>query len=134
MCKECQLEYQRQLRKRHPERWKIYRETYKNRHPERHRRSAKNQHLRRLYNITIEEFESALEKQGNVCFLCKTDHPKGPGSFHVDHCHTHGQIRALLCTGCNLGLGAFKDDPSLLRKAAKYVEEAHKKITKEQRK
>lgn len=43
----------------------------------------------------------------------------------VDHCHTTGKIRGLLCDDCNQGIGHFRDSPDLLRRAADYLEESH---------
>lgn len=43
-------------------------------------------------------------------------------NLHIDHCHTSGKIRGVLCTNCNRGLGHFKDNPQLLRLAAEYIE------------
>ena len=39
----------------------------------------------------------------------------------VDHCHKTGQIRGLLCSACNKGIGLFYDNPDFLRKAASWV-------------
>ncbi len=61
-----------------------------------------------------------LVDQGGVCALCRT----APAA-HVDHDHATGGVRELLCFNCNGGLGQFKDDPALLRAAARYVE-AHR--------
>lgn len=41
---------------------------------------------------------------------------------HVDHCHTTGRVRGLLCRRCNVSLGHFDDDPTILRRLADYLE------------
>jgi hypothetical protein len=48
--------------------------------------------------------------------------PGGRGDcFKVDHDHVTGAVRALLCHGCNIGIGLFRDDPGLLEDAASYL-------------
>lgn len=84
--------------------------------------------LKRKYGITQEDYTRLLNDQGGVCAFCKsTDTGIGAGStekraFAVDHCHTTGKVRALLCHRCNPGLGYFRDNPELLRKAIAYLE------------
>lgn len=51
------------------------------------------------------------------CTLCGSRH-----RLSVDHCHDKNKVRNILCTNCNHGLGNFKDNPTLLRLAAQYVE------------
>ncbi len=43
---------------------------------------------------------------------------------HTDHCHKRGDFRGLLCSSCNLALGALRDDPETLRRLALYLEVA----------
>ncbi|WP_396349631.1 endonuclease VII domain-containing protein [Geodermatophilus sp. DSM 44513] len=57
-----------------------------------------------------------LAAEGGLCAICKT----APAA-HVDHDHATGAVRALLCFGCNGGLGQFKDNPTFLHAAAYYV-------------
>jgi hypothetical protein len=76
-------------------------------------------HLRRTFGITQADYEELLARQGGGCAICG----KKPGkiSLHVDHDHETGEIRGLLCVGCNNALGQFRDDPELLSRATDYV-------------
>lgn len=76
--------------------------------------------LKRLYGITLEEYDSMLEEQEGCCAICKT--LPNERKLHVDHCHTTGKVRQLLCSGCNTAIGALKEDPEIIRAAAAYVE------------
>lgn len=73
-------------------------------------------HLKRRYGITAEEADEMLADQGGLCAICRT----APAA-HVDHDHATGAVRALLCFGCNGGLGQFRDNPVFLHAAAYYV-------------
>ena len=79
--------------------------------------STRNFHLKRRYGITAEQYDAMAAGQGSLCLLCRVRPPK-----HVDHDHLTGKVRGLLCSGCNQGLGNFKDDAARLRAAADYVE------------
>jgi hypothetical protein len=74
-------------------------------------------HLARRYGITAEEADVMSAEQGGLCAICR-DAP----AAHVDHDHDTGRVRQLLCFNCNGGLGQLKDDPTVLRAAARYVE------------
>jgi len=82
---------------------------------------AANAHLKRNYGITLAEYDTMLEQQEGCCKVCGTDEPGGQGRFHVDHNHTTGKVRGLLCSECNTGLGKFKDSPTVLLKALAYL-------------
>ena len=70
------------------------------------------------YGVTPEMYQAMLDAQDNCCAICGEPFTK---SAHVDHCHASGKVRALLCGGCNRGLGQFKDDPERLTAAATYL-------------
>jgi hypothetical protein len=74
--------------------------------------------LKQEYGITLEQFEAMRDAQGGCCAICEEPFSKTP---HVDHCHATGNVRALLCGGCNTGLGRFRDNPEHMEAAARYV-------------
>ncbi|WP_405506289.1 endonuclease VII domain-containing protein [Streptomyces cyaneofuscatus] len=83
--------------------------------------------LLRLYGITLDQYNEMLAKQGQLCALCG-ERPDTDRRMHVDHDHTTGKIRALLCHHCNLLLGNAKDSPARLRQAIAYLER-HSSVT-----
>jgi hypothetical protein len=85
-----------------------------------HRRPAR---LRRIFGLSLDDYERMLAEQGGVCALCGSPPGNDLRTRHlaVDHCHETGRIRGLLCGGCNRALGFFKDDPELLDRAAAYL-------------
>jgi hypothetical protein len=74
--------------------------------------------LKRLYGISVAEYDALLAKQGGVCAICRR-RPKR--RLCVDHCHLTGTIRGLLCHSCNLGLGSMKEDQASLVAALAYL-------------
>lgn len=95
-----------------------------------HRRTK----LKARFGLSEGQLAAMVEAQGDRCALCGTETPGGAGRWHIDHDHaccsgkrTCGEcIRGLLCNNCNMGLGQFKDDPDLMRRAAEYVERFRK--------
>jgi hypothetical protein len=79
--------------------------------------SDRNYKLKLRYGITEDDFERMLARQGGLCAICRVV----PGTF-VDHCHTTGRVRGVLCFNCNNGLGHFADNLVLLELAALYLE------------
>jgi hypothetical protein len=73
---------------------------------------------KRNFGISENDYAQMLVDQDNSCAICKKE--IGWESA-VDHCHTTGKIRGLLCRNCNLGLGGFKDNIETIRKAIEYV-------------
>lgn len=67
--------------------------------------------------LSVEEIENIKSVQNNLCAICFEPNPSD-----LDHCHKTGKVRWLLCKHCNRGLGAFRDNPELLRRAADLLE------------
>lgn len=91
--------------------------------------SGKNrdEHLRRKYGISSEDYDRLLAEQGGGCALCGVRPEElTTGRFrnflHVDHCHDTGRVRGLLCPEHNLLLGKFGDSPDMFRKVLAYLE------------
>lgn len=89
-------------------------------HFQKHHGKIKDKNLKRVYGISLQQFNEMLEKQDRKCGICEND-LDGKLLTHIDHCHTTGKIRAILCHYCNTGLGLFKESPDLLAKATKYL-------------
>lgn len=84
-------------------------------------RWARNARLRE-YGLTVEQYDAMLLSQGAVCAICGSAEAGGfGGRLPVDHDHTTGEVRGLLCHDCNAGLGRFADDPDRLLAAAAYL-------------
>lgn len=85
------------------------------------KRLHKDSQLRIKYGLTLEAYEQMLASQGGGCAICHGP-PKSKRGFHVDHDHKTGKVRAILCGGCNVGIGYFYENPKLLIAASKYLE------------
>jgi len=70
------------------------------------------------YGLTPEQWDAMYEGQRGRCAICK-EIPKQ--SLQVDHCHTTGEVRGLLCPPCNRAIGMLREDPENISRAAIYV-------------
>ena len=111
-------EYQREWRKRNPDYYKGYIARRVSDNPRYHKEAK----LRSQYGISLEQWDEMFERQAGLCSICRSESP-----LHVDHDHDTGQVRELLCTKCNLGIGCFEDDPDTLTRAAEYAAKWRKK-------
>lgn len=78
--------------------------------------------LKSKYGITPERYAEMENAQGGCCAIC--DRPTPGKHLAVDHNHVTGEVRALLCSNCNRGIGHFQDSSNLLRNAAQYLDAA----------
>lgn len=91
----------------------------------RHRsRAITDRYVLKGYGLTPAAYDALFVAQGGLCAICRsadTGHKRAKRMF-VDHCHTTGVVRGLLCNYCNIMLGAAKDSHERLRCAASYLE------------
>ena len=86
-------------------------------------------HIKRTYGISWEEYLGLFSKQRGQCGICKitlSTHLEEDNQHevaHIDHCHTTGKIRGLLCNKCNTGIGWLNDSALTCKLAALYLEE-----------
>ncbi len=85
-----------------------------------HKRSA---YLRHAYGITLEDYNSMFTKQEGKCAICKIHQIELNKSLCVDHCHSTGKIRGLLCHNCNHAIGKLQDSPMIIMAAYNYLVE-----------
>lgn len=92
--------------------------------PQQVKTSGRRASLKRLYGISLEDYDRMLQEQNNACAICNTTDTSGckGGKFHVDHCHNSKKIRQLLCSKCNCAIGLLNEDPLLFDAAKKYLE------------
>jgi hypothetical protein len=114
-CKEC-LQGKQKIRK--------------DRDPTIYRRVEWPSKLKRVYGITVDDYYKMLANQNGGCAICGSKVASArrrkyvaTEMFFVDHCHSTGKVRGLLCGTCNRGLGYFKDSPELLSNAIAYLKE-----------
>ena len=89
--------------------------------------NSRRTHLKNTYNLTPEDYDFLVFNQGNKCAIChQQEHRLLPSGkikpLSVDHNHTTGKVRALLCNDCNAALGFSKENKILLLNMIDYLE------------
>lgn len=110
-CKDCVKIASREWRKNNPEKQRV---------------SHKASWLKRAYGITLEEYNAIHSKQSGVCAICKqaetrVGHWGLKLDLAVDHCHSTGRIRGLLCANCNQAIGLLRHLPENCKTAEQYL-------------
>ena len=85
-------------------------------------------HIKIKYGISIEQYNQMLERQNGKCQICfcvfdlRGSQRTMP---HIDHDHSTGKVRGLLCHGCNSAIGYAREDIDLLVNCIKYLRKHH---------
>lgn len=83
--------------------------------------TRRNWYLQKTYGIDLEQYNKKFHLQNGRCAVCDIHCSELTRALHVDHNHFTGQVRGLLCHGCNTALGGFKENSDLLAKAIEYL-------------
>ena len=75
--------------------------------------------LKRRYNLTTKQYSDMLSAQNSCCKICNTI--MNPPC--VDHSHTTGKTRGLLCMNCNTSIGLLKENTNIINNLIKYIKE-----------
>ena len=75
---------------------------------------------RRKYGMEPDEFIQMMKNQNGLCAICSEEPERG---LVVDHNHSTGIVRGLLCHQCNTAIGLLKDNHIILAKATEYLKQ-----------
>ena len=78
--------------------------------------------LKRTFGISLQDWDALYRAQGGGCAICGVPCEPDGRRLSVDHDHDTGQIRGLLCSGCNTGIGLLREDPDVLLAAIHYLD------------
>lgn len=113
------LEYTQRSYRKNAEQKKRYAAGWRERNPEKVREQWRRKNLEK-YGLTPAQYDEMLASQDGVCAICRqVDHVSR--RLHVDHCHSTGRVRGLLCGPCNSVIGLAREDPAVLRAAIDYL-------------
>lgn len=116
-CKECQAFRYREWRRQNLKKMAADQKRRRHADPER----FKDYSRKAMYGMGPGAYDAMLAKQDGKCAICRSEKGGGRGGFHVDHCHSLGHVRGLLCHGCNVSLGHFQHDTAVLEAAIQYL-------------
>jgi len=102
---------------------------HKYRQGPKYRATYLNNHFKRNYGITLDEYNALLAAQGGVCKICLCPDDwkrKQHAPLCVDHEHKSGKVRGLLCHKCNLAISLVRENIDILANAIRYLSESMK--------
>lgn len=88
-------------------------------HREQHVANIRRRNLRKMYGITVEQYDQMLAEQNGGCALCGK--PPEKKRLSVDHDHSNGKVRGLLCRHCNFMIGLAREEPKVFEAAIAYL-------------
>lgn len=121
-CKKCHIEYSKKYIEKNRDKVKERLKNYYKTNYSKIKIKQKHTELKRIYGITLNEYNQLLKEQNDSCFICQKHQSNFKRKLAVDHDHKTGKVRGLLCHNCNTSLGKFNDDTIVLKRAIEYLE------------
>ena len=87
---------------------------------------SRERNIKNKYNISLEEYNILFEKQKGFCAICYRHQTEFKRRLAVDHSHSTGEVRSLLCNNCNTALGLMNEDVNRLQSAINYLRNKNK--------
>ncbi len=85
--------------------------------------------LKGKYGLSVQDYEDMRAAQNSLCAICGNPQlEKLKFGLAVDHCHTTGRVRKLLCNPCNLTLEHIESSRAPLEKYLAYIKEHNEKV------
>lgn len=86
------------------------------------RRKIKDLYLLRNYKLSLDDFNLMMQQQNESCAIClvKVEDTKNK-ALVVDHNHLTGEVRGLLCSNCNTGIGLLQESQEVMQRACNYI-------------
>ena len=116
-CKEC-IKERRQKQKEYD---KAYWLKWSGKNIAKLKERDRSYNLKRKFNMSTDDYQKMLEQQGGRCATCDKEKSSNGKRLAVDHCHTTGKIRGLLCNECNTSLGLLKENTDILQELINYI-------------
>jgi Recombination endonuclease VII len=131
-CKACMAAYVKKNRNGNREAYNIYQSAYQKAHPEYQAEWQYKAKLKANFGLTMEDVERMFQEQDGKCAICFREiilrNKNKFNSAAVDHDHTTGEVRGLLCGHCNKALGLVGDSVDVLRRAIWYLSRKDMKV------
>ena len=108
-------------RESHKDKYREWIQKWRVDNPERTREIDEKATLKKRYGVTPEDYARMLEERGGCCEICGRSGADCKRNLCIDHDHLTGNLRGLLCVKCNLGIGYFGDNTTLLENAKYYL-------------
>ena len=118
-CNDCAAVKSKKWRQDNPDRASDQSRNWREANVDAYRARQRKNHIRRTYGIEEADYQALCAEQDHACAICCS--PMAEVRMVVDHDHSTGEVRGILCVTCNTGIGMLRDDYQLVQRALDYL-------------